>query len=93
MALLTKLHGSLTMLALYVSHRNLSYVTTTNYNDKIGQVPILDLLASQYGLIDATFPVARFAQQRMTERFPTTTTNILPTSAPKPSLQPSSPNS
>jgi cytochrome P450 len=30
----------------------------------------LYLLASTYGLIDATFPVARFAQDRMRERFP-----------------------
>lgn len=30
----------------------------------------LYLLASKYGLVDSTFPVARFAQQRMAERYP-----------------------
>jgi hypothetical protein len=64
---------------------------------QIGQIPFLDLLllknplylmASQYGFIDSTFPVARFAKQRMAERFPTTKTDLLPTSAPKSSSQP-----
>lgn len=45
----------------------------------IGQIPILDLLflknplyhrASEYKLVDSTFPVARFAQKRMAERYP-----------------------
>lgn len=45
--------------------------------EKVGQIPILDLLflknplyllAATYGLVDATFPVARFAQDRMRER-------------------------
>jgi hypothetical protein len=37
-------------------------------------------MASTYGLIDVTFPVARFAQQRMAERFPKAdSTPILPT--------------
>jgi cytochrome P450 len=68
---------------------------------QIGQIPILDLLflknplyllASTYGLVDATFPVARFAKQRMSERFPTSSTKpgspILPTSTPAPTSQP-----
>jgi hypothetical protein len=46
---------------------------------QIGQIPILDLfylknpiylLLSKYGLLDSTFAVAKFAQARMTERFP-----------------------
>lgn len=50
-----------------------------DYAAPIGQIPFLDLLflknpiyllASKYGLIDATFPVARFAAQRMDERYP-----------------------
>ncbi|OWP01607.1 cytochrome P [Marssonina coronariae] len=51
-----------------------------NYVAPVGQMPFLDLLflknpiyllLSRYGVVDATFPVARFAQQRMAERFPT----------------------
>ncbi|PBP18060.1 cytochrome P450-like protein [Diplocarpon rosae] len=50
-----------------------------NYVAPVGQIPFLDLLIlknpiylllSNYGIVDATFPVARFAQQRMAERFP-----------------------
>ncbi|KAI6713214.1 cytochrome P450 [Diplocarpon mali] len=50
-----------------------------NYVAPVGQMPFLDLLflknpiyllLSRYGVVDATFPVARFAQQRMAERFP-----------------------
>ncbi|TVY19873.1 Cytochrome P450 monooxygenase [Lachnellula arida] len=62
-----------------------------DYVAPIGQIPFLDLLllknplyllAAKYGLIDATFPVARFAQQRMAERYPSSSTkdaSILPT--------------
>ncbi|OBT66739.1 hypothetical protein VE03_04087 [Pseudogymnoascus sp. 23342-1-I1] len=48
-----------------------------SYVAPIGQIPFLDmlllknplyLLAAQYGLIDATFPVARFARARLEER-------------------------
>jgi hypothetical protein len=62
-------------------------ITDTN---KIGQIPFLDLLllknplyllAAKYGLVDATFPVARFAQQRMAERYPKDPTSILPTTS------------
>ncbi|KAJ6121080.1 hypothetical protein N7523_005360 [Penicillium sp. IBT 18751x] len=57
--------GYLTWLFLYVA--------------PIGQIPFLDLLflknpiylkLSQWGFIDATFPVARFANNRMAERVP-----------------------
>jgi cytochrome P450 len=50
-----------------------------NYVAPIGQIPGLDRLLlknplylklSQWGLIDATFPVARFARARMAERLP-----------------------
>ncbi|EFX05320.1 pisatin demethylase [Grosmannia clavigera kw1407] len=49
------------------------------YVAPIGQIPLLDRLLlknpiylklSQYGLIDSTFPVARFARARMAERLP-----------------------
>jgi len=48
-----------------------------NYVAPVGQIPILDLfflknplylLAAQHGLVDATFPVARFARQCVLER-------------------------
>ena len=48
-------------------------------------------MASKYGLIDATMPVARFAQQRMAERFPKTDSkSVLPTNTDeiKPASQP-----
>ncbi|KAJ5331864.1 hypothetical protein N7476_001647 [Penicillium atrosanguineum] len=60
--------GYLTWLFLYVA--------------PIGQIPFLDLLflknpiylkLSQWGFIDATFPVARFANNRMAERVPSLT--------------------
>jgi len=73
-----------------------------DYAGPVGQIPILDtlllknplyLLASKYGLVDATFPVARFAQQRMSERFPASPpkepSSLLPTSTPaSPATQP-----
>ncbi|OBT90628.1 hypothetical protein VE02_00484 [Pseudogymnoascus sp. 03VT05] len=56
----------------------ISYLGTLfSYVAPIGQIPFLDLLllknplyllAAQYGLIDATFPVARFARARLEER-------------------------
>ncbi|TVY78358.1 Cytochrome P450 monooxygenase andK [Lachnellula suecica] len=69
-----------------------------DYVAPVGQIPFLDLLllknplyllAAKYGLIDATFPVARFAQQRMAERYPkeakpTSKDPVLPTSSPSP---------
>ncbi|CAG8983309.1 hypothetical protein HYALB_00007437 [Hymenoscyphus albidus] len=51
-----------------------------DYVAPIGQIPMLDklflknplyLLAAKHGLIDATFPVAKFARQRMVERYGT----------------------
>lgn len=61
---------------------------------QIGQIPILDKLIlknpiylklSEWGFVDATFPVAKFAGARMAERLPDLEKegNILPTSAPK----------
>lgn len=61
---------------------------------QIGQIPILDKLLlknpiylklSEWGIVDATFPVAKFAGARMAERLPDLEKegNILPTSAPK----------
>ncbi|KAM0135594.1 hypothetical protein ACHAO1_005143 [Botrytis cinerea] len=60
-----------------------------DYVAPIGQIPILDrlflknplyLLAAKYGFVDATFPVAKFAAQRVRERYPKTDGNgILPT--------------
>ncbi|PSS03410.1 cytochrome P450 [Coniella lustricola] len=53
-----------------------------NYVAPIGQIPILDklflknplyLTLSSWGLLDATFPVAKFARARMAERLPTST--------------------
>lgn len=50
-----------------------------DYVAPVGQIPILDLfflknplylLAAKYGIIDATFPVAKFAAQRVQERYP-----------------------
>ncbi|KAJ9132171.1 Cytochrome p450 [Pleurostoma richardsiae] len=67
-----------------------------NYVAPIGQIPILDRLLlknpiylklSEWGILDATFPVARFAGARMAERLPEIDTgkgNILPTSERKP---------
>ncbi|RDL36969.1 Cytochrome P450 [Venustampulla echinocandica] len=66
-----------------------------DYAAPIGQIPFLDrlllknplyLLAAQYGLIDATFPVARFAKQRMAERYPADadkSASVLPSTEPK----------
>ncbi|EPE03238.1 cytochrome p450 [Ophiostoma piceae UAMH 11346] len=65
------------------------------YVAPIGQIPILDRLflknpiylkLSQYGFIDSTFPVAKFARARMAERLPDITEGkgpILPTKAQK----------
>lgn len=65
------------------------------YVAPIGQIPLLDRLflknpvylkLAQWGLIDATFPVARFARARMAERLTDTDnekTNLLPTTAGK----------
>ena len=41
----------------------------------------LYLLVSKYGLIDATMPVARFAKDRMAERFPPADSKSLPTTS------------
>ncbi|CAK7205847.1 hypothetical protein SEUCBS139899_008626 [Sporothrix eucalyptigena] len=66
-----------------------------NYVAPIGQIPILDRLflknpiylkLSQYGFIDSTFPVAKFARARMAERLPDIAEGkgpILPTKAEK----------
>jgi cytochrome P450 len=49
----------------------------------------LYLLASKWGLIDATFPVARFAQNRMAERYPASKTpDVLPSTEPKVTMKP-----
>ncbi|CAI4217434.1 unnamed protein product [Parascedosporium putredinis] len=80
------------------------------YVAPIGQIPFLDLLflknpiylkLSQWGLLDSTFPVARFARDRMAERLPelgtggkpAESTAILPVSDAKtlPLRSPSSP--
>lgn len=66
------------------------------HNSKqIGQIPLLDRLIlknpiylklGEWGLIDATFPVAKFARARMSERLPDLNSekgNILPTSDKK----------
>lgn len=66
----------------------------TSSPPQIGQIPILDKLLlknpiylklSEWGLLDATFPVAKFAGARMAERLPALEKSgtILPTSAPK----------
>ncbi|KUJ12598.1 cytochrome P450 [Mollisia scopiformis] len=82
----------------------ISYIASLfDYVAPIGQIPILDLLLlknpiylmlSKYGLIDATMPVARFAQDRMAERYPKSKTSkdkssVLPSTEPvKPMSQP-----
>lgn len=62
-----------------------------SYVAPIGQIPFLDmlllknpiyLLAAQYGFIDATFPVARFARARLEERMASSSSS---SSSPKPS--------
>lgn len=70
------------------------------YVAPIGQIPFLDLLllknplfliASQHGLIDSTFPVARFAQDRMAERYPKESKKDspeLPVTEPKTGMMP-----
>jgi cytochrome P450 len=65
---------------------------------QIGQIPILDLfflknpiylLFAKWGFVDATFPVARFAQNRMAERFPSNPVDsILPSTEPKSAMKP-----
>ncbi|EAQ85262.1 hypothetical protein CHGG_09276 [Chaetomium globosum CBS 148.51] len=62
------------------------------YVAPIGQIPFLDRLflknplylkLSEWGILDATFPVAKFARARMAERLPELSTNgepVLPTS-------------
>lgn len=82
------------------------------YVAPVGQIPFLDLLflknplylkLSQWGLFDSTFPVARFARDRMAERLPeinpnggakASTTAILPvsTSTAPPSKKPQRPD-
>ncbi|PKS11344.1 hypothetical protein jhhlp_003106 [Lomentospora prolificans] len=81
------------------------------YVAPIGQIPFLDLLflknpiylkLSQWGLFDSTFPVARFARDRMAERLPELSTGgkpaestaILPVSDAKtpPSKKPQQPD-
>ncbi|KAG9231200.1 cytochrome P450 [Amylocarpus encephaloides] len=75
-----------------------------DYVAPIGQIPWLDLfflknplylMASQYGLIDSTFPVAKFAKARMAERYPSAdkakSTSVLPETEPKAAL-PSQPD-
>ncbi|ROV90201.1 hypothetical protein VSDG_08773 [Cytospora chrysosperma] len=73
-----------------------AYLTSLfNYVAPIGQIPILDRLLlknpvylklSEWGFLDATFPVAKFAGARMAERLPDLDTgkgiggSILPTS-------------
>ncbi|XMA15857.1 hypothetical protein WAI453_008648 [Rhynchosporium graminicola] len=71
-----------------------------NYVAPVGQIPFLDLLflknpiylqAAKYGLVDATFPVAKFAQQRVAERYPSAKDGseaVLPSSEPKANSQP-----
>ncbi|KAL1881314.1 hypothetical protein Daus18300_001167 [Diaporthe australafricana] len=66
-----------------------------NYVAPIGQIPLLDRLflknplylkLGEWGIIDATFPVAKFARARMAERLPDLNSekgNILPTSDKK----------
>ncbi|KAG6361912.1 hypothetical protein INS49_010141 [Diaporthe citri] len=73
-----------------------SYLTQLfNYVAPVGQMPLLDRLflknpiylkLGEWGLIDATFPVAKFARARMAERLPDLNSekgNILPTSDKK----------
>lgn len=68
-----------------------------NYVAPVGQIPILDrfflknplyLLASTWGWVDATFPVARFAKDRMAERYPKDSKDVLPSTEPKAGMQP-----
>lgn len=63
--------------------------------NQVGQMPILDLLllknplyllASKYKLADSTFPVARFAQNRMAERYPSLEKSNITFTAAKPDL-------
>lgn len=60
----------------------------TNNPHQIGQIPLLDRLflknplylkLSSWGLLDATFPVAKFARARMAERLPELESNGEPT--------------
>jgi len=68
-----------------------------SYVAPIGQIPVLDLFflknpiylwLSQYKIIDSTFPVARFAQDRMKERLSENEKSTLPTTEPKAVKQP-----
>lgn len=58
-----------------------------DYVAPIGQIPLLDLLflknpfyllASKYGLVDSTMPVAKFAQARIAERLSSKSSSSLP---------------
>jgi len=62
-----------------------------DYAGPIGQIPFLDLLflknpiwllAGKYGLVDGTFPVAKFARARMAERYPNDKGSVLPSTEP-----------
>ncbi|KAH8750876.1 cytochrome P450 [Hyaloscypha finlandica] len=66
-----------------------------DYAAPIGQIPFLDLLflknpiwllLGKYGLVDGTFPVAKFARARMLERYPNSSdpksATILPSTEP-----------
>lgn len=64
---------------MYARRWTAGELTSAGAAAQIGQIPILDrfllknpiyLKLSTWGVIDATFPVARFARQRMAERMP-----------------------
>ncbi|KAL2075965.1 hypothetical protein VTL71DRAFT_908 [Oculimacula yallundae] len=70
-----------------------------NYVAPVGQIPFLDLLflknpiyllAAKHGLVDATFAVAKFAQQRVAERYPKGKDGepVLPSTEPNAKSQP-----
>lgn len=86
-ALLTIFQSYSTTLHQYVCPFNVQILLADC--PQVGQIPILDLLflknplyllLSKWGFIDSTFPVAKFAQNRMAERYPKTADgSVLPT--------------
>jgi cytochrome P450 len=94
-AYLTKLFLYVAPVRLLSTHSLTPFAPLTNtlclFPFQIGQIPLLDRLflknplylkLSEWGLLDATFPVAKFARARMAERLPELENGepVLPTS-------------
>lgn len=64
---------------MFLRYVQLAFLQNHSLHFQIGQIPLLDRLflknpiylkLSQWGLVDSTFPVVKFARARMAERYP-----------------------